>query len=259
MRLHLVIAALLLSGCGQLEVRLPGALRGPALEAVGSHGDEPLILAFDRLGHLTLNGGALELPQARERIHFGLGVVDAGALPPPWRPAHARDGGLLVASLEKASPLAVAGLRLFDRIDAVDGEPAGAPGELARRLATADPETPLTLDVVRPGGEPARVSARAAERVGDDQRISLPLLFELRSSTTGQAVGTGPLDLLFRVRSRLEHRYVVDPAQGLSVYEERFGWDFLGGLLGWESLTDPATGEGRSRLRLLWIPIGDDL
>lgn len=258
-RAHLVLAALVLSGCGQLEVRLPGAVRGPALDAVGSHGDEPLVLAFDRLGHLTLNGQALELPQARERVRFGIGVVDAGALPPPWRPAHARDGGLLVASLEKASPLAVAGLRPFDRIAELDDEPVGTPAELARRLGDTEPGAEVRLGVVRASGEPAALVAAATERVGDDQRIWVPLLFELRSSATGKAFGAGPFDLLFRSRSRLEHRYVLEGDRGHSLYEERFGWDVLGGLLGWESLTDPVTGEGRSALRLFWIPLGDDL
>ena len=97
------------AGCGALDVTLEGTVRTALVEPVASRDERPIVLAFTRTGGMTVNGQLVELPQAEERRQFGVTLVDAAALPPVWRPGHAPRGGVLIASLHKASPLAIRG------------------------------------------------------------------------------------------------------------------------------------------------------
>ena len=252
-----ILLTLLASGCGALDVTLQGTVRTPLLQPAASSPAAPIALAFDRLGNLTLNGRLLDLPQAREEARYGVTVVDAGALPALWRPAHASDGGLLVAALDKASPLAIRGLRPFDRLLRLDGESVGPAPELIARLAAAEQ---VRLEGIRPDGTRFAIEAAPERRVGDHYAIRVPFLFERRDAAAGAALGLGPMDLLGWYRRRVRHLYVEDPALGHTVYRERFEWGALGNLLLYERERDPLSGEERSRLRLLWLfSFGDDL
>jgi len=250
--------ALSASGCGSLGVALHGTVRSDLVDAQGSSAERPLVLAFDRLGNLTINGQALDLPGAREQVRFGVGLVEADALPPVWRPAHAGEGGVLVASVVKASPLAVAGLRPFDRIDAVDGEPVHGAEDAAARLDVA-PGEEVRLAVTRPDGARAEVAAAPAERVLDNQRIRVPFLFERHAAETGHSFGFGPLDGLFYYRARTDHGYVAEDARARSAFFGRFEWGTFFNLVYYERARDVTTGAEESRLRLFWLlSFGDD-
>lgn len=252
-------ALLLTSGCGSLDVAFTGELplEAGVLEAAGSSPEEPLVLAFTRRGQLTVNGELLELPSAREQTFTGVTLVDTTALPPPWRPPHAPAGGLVVSGLAKGSPLAIAGLRLFDRIDAIDGEPLARLADLPERLGDRERHR---LQVTKPSGEAVSFEVQAEDAVGDSTVNHVPFLFERRSAPTGHALGVGPLDGLFYYRARKTLRYVHDPTMAHAAYRDRFEWGALLNLLRYASETDPRTGETLWQVRLLWfIPIGDDL
>lgn len=121
--------------------------------------------------------------------------------------------GAVVQDVVPGSPAARAGLRPYDVLLDVDGEPAGSNDALVTSLALRHPGTPVTLHLVR-DGRPVVVSTRLAEH---------PVL---RSSETGQPTAgarldvRGPalglfvreLDREFRMRYR-----VPDDAQGVVV------------------------------------------
>lgn len=272
---RLVCLSLLLpwlaAGCGSLEVGLPGRLGTPAIVRESGPGG-PLVWACDQLGNLTLNGRPLHLPTRSEGKRFGITVVDAGALPPAWRPDHAQDGGLLVTGLDKGSPFAIVGLRPLDRIVAVDGKPVATPDELVGALSV-EPDAPVNLSAVDPDGDPVWperrrphgaqgepvLEARAADGPRDSQVFRAPLLFERRLSSAGGSFGFGPLDSLFYWRAASMHGYDADPDTGHSTYTRRFEWGALLNLVLWERAVLP-NGEERSRLRLFWfLGFGDDV
>ena len=76
-RLWLLLCAFALAGCGSLDVTVEGTLTSPLVAAPISTETQPVLLACDRLGNLTINGRPLELPAAREDTRLGLRVVDA--------------------------------------------------------------------------------------------------------------------------------------------------------------------------------------
>jgi len=250
------LAALLVAGCGNLEVRFdPQPLAGGLLPAAASTAEAPLLLGLTPAGQLTINGELLELPAAREPAYAGVTVFDAGELPPPWRPPHALAGGVLVGRLAKASAYAIAGLRPFDRIDRVDGEAVASPAQVADGLGDGAGHT---LAITRPTGEQLEVSATPTGRVEDATVNHVPFLFERRAAPTGSALGVGPLDGLFYYRSRATLRFVDDPGRRYAQYAERFEWGLLFDLFHYVSETDLGTGETHRGFRLLWfIPFGD--
>jgi len=255
----LLLALPPLAGCGSLGVSLHGDLQTPLLEPVCSTEAAPVVLAFDPRGNLTVNGQVLELPRRRERRRLGVGVVDVGPLPAIWRPAHAADGGILVASLQKASPLAIAGLRPFDRVRSVNGEQVSDVKSFVARI-DVDEGTTLRLEVVKPDGREETLEAEAGDLVGDSSQVHVPFLFERRSSPTGHALGFAPFDALFYYRTLTEHTYVEEAEVGHTQYNDRFEWGVLGNLLLYESVLDSRSGEQRSRFRLFWLfSFGDDL
>lgn len=254
--LSLSLLLLPLSACGSLDVSLPGRLGTPLL--VRERPDGPLVWACDRLGNLTLNGRVLHLPTRAELARFGVTVVDTRPLPPAWRPDHVPAGGLLVTGLDTGSPLALAGLRPLDRIDAVDGQPVAHPEELVAALSVP-PGQAVQLALAHPDGALATLTAEAVDGPRDAQTIRVPLLFERRHGSAGGAFGFGPLDALFYWRAAATHTWDADPDCGHSRYGERFEWGALANLILWERATLP-DGQTRSRLRLLWLlSFGDDV
>lgn len=255
---HLGAALLVvtLAGCGNLEVRFdPAPLNAGLLPAAASTQEAPLLLGLTPTGQLTLNGELLELPTAHEPAFAGLTALDAGELPPPWRPPHALGGGVVVARLAKASAYAIAGLRPFDRVDAIDGAAVTTPAEVSEKLSDGAPHT---LSVTRPTGEQLEVAASPAGRVEDATANYVPFLFERRAAPTGSALGVGPLDGLFYYRSRATLRFVEDPGRRYAEYAERFEVGFLFDLFHYVSETDLGTGVTHRGFRLLWfIPFGD--
>lgn len=261
-----IALATLLQGCGSLDVGLPGNLPGPVISPAALGGDGAL--AVDRLGNLTLNGRVLDLPRGAERVRWGLSAVDAGALPPVWRPPHAEDGGVLIAGLAAASPLAMAGLRPLDRVLTLDDAAPEGPRELCARLAAAER---VRLEVRSPDGARRRVEAEAAEDgVEDNERFYVPYLFERQASAAGESFGFGPLDLVLWFRALVERRVEAAPdfdgwgrqvqrlaARDPSRYVDRLDWGVLGNLVRWTRVTDGD--EERWQLTLLWfIDLGDD-
>lgn len=254
----LSVCLLLATGCGSLDVTQEGTIRTGIVEPACSTKKHPVVLAFNRLGHLTINGKVLDLPSGHENRYFGLGVVDVSGLPPVWRPRHATQGGVLVASLLKASPLAFAGLRPFDRIHTLNKAPVTGVRDLVARLELPH-AGPHVLGVVKPGGVEAEIRARANRRVKDSNKNHVPLLFEHHLSNSGYSFGFGPLDLLFYFRVHKQHRYVESRIVGHSEYRDRFEWGVFGNLIQYKRERDPVTGKERSMLRLFGIPLGDDL
>jgi len=255
----LLLALAPLTGCGTLGVTLQGNLQTPLIEPACSTQELPVVLAFDPRGNLTVNGQVLELPKRREQRRVGIGVVDIGPMPAVWRPQHAIEGGILVSSLMKASPLAIAGLRPFDRIRSLNGDPVADVRTFAEKIAV-DEGTALRLEIVKPNGKEDTIEAEAGELVNDSHKVHVPLLFERRSSPTGHAFGFAPFDTLFYYRTTTQHEYVLDAELAHSTYQDHFEWGVLGNLLFYESVVDAHTGETKSRFRLFWfLSFGDDL
>ena len=73
--------------------------------------------------------------------------------------------GALVQDVTENSPGERAGLRPYDLITAVDGEPVTSNDELIRRIAATEPGTAVTIDLVR-DARPMRLVVKLAERPG---------------------------------------------------------------------------------------------
>jgi membrane-associated protease RseP (regulator of RpoE activity) len=271
-RLALCLVALL-TGCGNLQV-IEGGPIDPGVQPLPAG----LFMSFDRLGDATIALRPVDLPKGRELERFGLTVVDVAPLH-RLVPAHVAPHRIVVSSLERPSPLAAAGLRPFDVVVAVDGQPVTTIEDVIPRLAAKEPGEPVTLTVIRPDGARGDVTAEAAEQVLTSSSFKLPLLVERQSSGSGHSLGLGPIDMLFYYRAVTEHR-ALPPQQRVQPTEEnpfppaaavqampsrsrfarRFEWGTLLNLLLWESVTDLQSGAERSRLRVLWVlSFGDDL
>lgn len=274
--LPLALALLALSGCGNLQTQQNGAV-DPGRQALPGG----LPMTFDRLGDARVAERRVELPRGRELVRFGLTVVDVGPLH-RLVPAHVGDHRVVVSSLERASPLAAAGLRPFDVITAVDGQPVATIDDVLSRLSAKAEGDEVRLAVIRPGGEAAEIEAAAAERVLQSGGFWIPLLAERQKSGSGQALGLGPIDSLFYYRSAVEH-WAVPPAEpaeareaderspfppveaelnqaSRSRFSRRFEWGTLLNMFVYESEVDLQTGEERSRFRLFWVlSFGDEL
>lgn len=281
------VAALLalpwLVGCHGTDVYLEGTLEVLAPEET---------LRFDPDGHPNIGGRPLRLPRADEAVRWGVVVVDASPLPPGWRPEHAPDGGLLVAAVDRASPLAAAGLLPYDRVLAVDGAAPGGVDEFLERLRDRDR---VELQVTRAGGATLRIRAEASPvPVASLRRFSLPYLFQRMSSAAGSYTSLGPglfhlrtlryparktsLDEAYELLAGLQRDPALAEAGGPGDedarstlrarlreetrphYVRRFEWGGLLDLVRWQSEVDLETGEERWRLTLLWfLSLGDDL
>lgn len=177
------LAALLLtSGC-VLQPRLRGVIAGPPQG----------LLQLNGLGEAQVGDQRLYLPRAAELERYGVVIVDVSAVPAEWRPEHLSDGGLAVAALYKASPLAIAGLRKLDRVLTINERPARI-GGLSQILERYDH---LRLEVKRPSGEVAQVEARAGGSIHNEDERYIAGLFQYRSTTAESELTVAPLGGLF--------------------------------------------------------------
>lgn len=258
--LSLIFAA---GGCGSLDHGLAGRLPAPELAATCA-----ATFTFDELGNATLNGQPLRLPTARENERYGVTVVDLSALPPAWRPDDAPEGGFMVAALEKASPLAAAGLQPTDLVYAVDGARPASVQDLIRALREAPLDRPVKLAIGRKGD--VAIEVEAAGGVRDSTHVYVPFLAEGRGAANGSSLGLGPWDGLFWYQSTLaDHRTTDEGTVGysrgvLGLHEtsstegglcEHFEWGMLFNLVTYEADT-PAprrAGTRKARLRIFWL------
>ena len=88
--------------------------------------------------------------------------------------------GALVGHVEDDSPAAAAGLEVGDVITAIDGRKVADVSDVRFRVAQAGPDTPVTLTVIRDGGE-------------RDLPVTLGELVDLQAGTAGD-VGSGALE-----------------------------------------------------------------
>ncbi len=113
------------------------------------------------------------LPQLRETGRVSRGYI--GVLPRDIDPDLQRGLGLassvgaVVQDVTPGSPGARAGLRLYDLIVAVDGKPIAGNDELIQLIASREPGTMATLQVVR-DGRSMNVPVKLAERPQRDRR-----------------------------------------------------------------------------------------
>ena len=209
---------------------------------------KPEALTFTSHGRPQIFGRPVGLPLAQEDLRYGVVVVDLTPLAAAWRPASAREGGLVVSALDRGSPLALAGLRCGDRILRVNGQEVATPRAVARALAEAEAVRLEVRSVAT--GQDRTLSAEASAGIRDLSHWSAPGLVTWISSPTGAGFKLGPLGFVFNLRSA----WVTDDRR----YLLRNEWGCLFDLIAWESETDPQTGESRARLRLFWfLPLGD--
>jgi len=262
--LALSIFSSLLCGCGSLELGLSGHLPGSRVElAKGRH------LEFSKLGTQKLNGRRLRLPQADESTRFGVSFVDAGSLPASWRPKHATEGGILVAAIYRASPLAVAGMRPFDRVISIDGQAITDVQAAVDALSAIPLDLPVTLELIGLDGQEKQVVATAYTELNETTETELPLL-SYEANQHESALSLGPYSGLFWYSSTLqtkESALKLGPFSGLALssrtlqtktwtYHERFRWGTLFNLIRWSSVRVKGSDQTKRQLRLLWfIPI----
>lgn len=242
------------AGCSVLDIAPEGSFEGAPVE-VRKGGPHVLI---DGSGAVLMGESEkkdemvpLRLPTAAEHERFGVTVVDASAIPPLWRRPHQAEGGVMVTALRKASPLAVAGLRLADVVRSVNGKPVADPPALLRELRAAPEGKPLRLEVTRASGD-LEVAARARGRLDDETNVYVPLLFQRKSGPLGHTLGLGPLDAVFSHWSA-----VREPDWRKFHYRRDTLWWAFAGLVIYSRETNLDTHESEGRLRLLWglIPI----
>jgi serine protease Do len=103
--------------------------------------------------------------------------------------------GALVQDVTEKSPGERAGLRPYDLITAVDGQPVASNDELIRRIAATPPGTTVTVDLVR-DTRPMTVVVKLSERPGKPADSTEPGR-EARPSVRPTS-GTSPLGLAVR-------------------------------------------------------------
>jgi hypothetical protein len=185
---------LALAGCGSTDVSLAGSV--PADYRI-----EPL--SFDARGRTWVGGQEVFLDTVWEDEHYGVAVASLDGLPPEWRPSYAREGGLLVTAVANASPLAIAGLRPYDVVRAVDGKRPTSPDAFVRELAERER---VSVQIVRSAGTRAGLTltleAQATAALYTTRDFALPLFFRHHASTTGSAWALGG-GLLLHARNAL--------------------------------------------------------
>ena len=109
------------------------------------------------------------LPQlkARGRVARGYLGVAPRDLDPDLRRSLNLEGarGALVQDVTEGSPGARAGLKPYDLITAIDGQPVGSNDDLIRRIASTAPGTAVTVDFLR-DARPQTLVVKLAERPG---------------------------------------------------------------------------------------------
>ncbi len=236
----LVFCTLALTGCGSLGVGLGGYLPGARIKLAPGRSIE-----VSSLGTPKLNGKRLRLPEASEVDRFGVSFIDLGQLPAAWRPKHAEQGGTVVASIYRASPLAVAGLRPFDLIVSIDGAKVHSPQAAADALRKVPLGQVTELTVVHRDGQRKELSATARTELNEGAEWHLPFSYTSASNQHETALSIGPLDGLFWYADTLQTQTWT--------YYRRVRWGTLLNLIHWQSVTNQSTGDVERTLRLLWI------
>lgn len=231
--LALAIAAVL-CGCGDLQVKLSGSVEPhrnvPPEARDRSDLDRTPLFVLEVLGDPVLHAGEVRVPlrvaSARETERFGLKAIDTGDLPRVWRPGRTERGAVVVADLKSASPLAVAGLRPYDEVRAVNGARVADPAALVRELRAAAEGKTVRLSIHRQGDTPGlhEIVARPEGRVADASEVYVPFVVERRSSRTGRALAVGPLDSLFWYRAAIRDEADTKLSPDHSAAKELFGW-----------------------------------
>ena len=117
-----------------------------------------------------------------------------------------RGDGALVQDVTAGSPGARAGLRPYDVITSVDGDPVKTHDSLIREIASRQPGTSARLEFVR-DGRAREVTLKLAER---PQRTETPPVSPVERST--QRTGPGELGLsLVAIDDRNAHRFDIPP------------------------------------------------
>ena len=122
---------------------------------------------------VPINQASAILPQLRETGRVSRGYI--GVAPRDIDPDLQRSLGLsssigaLVQDVTPGSPGARAGLRIYDTIVAVDGKPIAGNDELIQLIASREPGTMATLQVVR-DGRSMNVPVKLAERPQRERR-----------------------------------------------------------------------------------------
>lgn len=180
----LILGALLLSGCGFRNVYIDGHIKRQV---------SPWHLNFDDNGHAFVGRERLFLNEVREYRYFGVTILDLRELPKDWLGGHS-NARFVVSHLEKASPLAVAGLRPYDRILKINGKKA-----LLSRLKKAfkDPQR-IELEAQRPSGRVISVIT-ARSNLGNEGRVQV-FDFDIRHGNAGTQHSFGPFSILWHWR-----------------------------------------------------------
>jgi serine protease Do len=118
---------------------------------------------------VPVNQARAVLPQLKERGRVARGFIGVALKdvdPDLQRSLGLGDTrGALVQDVTENSPGQRAGLRPYDLITAVDGQPVTSNDELVRRIAATEPGTGVNVDLLR-DARPMRVLVKLAERPG---------------------------------------------------------------------------------------------
>jgi serine protease Do len=132
------------------------------------------------------------LPQLREhgRVARGfIGVVLRDVDPDLQRSLGlSTASGALVQDVTSGSPGARAGIRTYDLVTAVDGQPIAGNDELIKLIAARQPGTAASLRVLR-DGRALDILVKLAERPLRDRREPAPARIEGRAPADGPALG----------------------------------------------------------------------
>jgi hypothetical protein len=171
-------------------------------------------LSVDGEGNLIFHDHELDLPQGREDRRFGATFVDVTPLPRSWRPVTAPDGGVVVAAIRSDSPLALVGIRPFERVISVDGVAVASVGSLVHMLESAKDDAKLRVTCWShvKGDVAATYLVPVGEGLDAGHQVWLPFVFESYSRGGHSELTVGPADVLFYTfekRSLHKHETVI--------------------------------------------------
>ncbi|MCA8921003.1 MAG: hypothetical protein KDD82_04295 [Planctomycetes bacterium] len=214
--------------------------------------EDPEGLGFMADGTPLIYGQPVALPRVSEQTRYGVSFVDTTPLPVAWRLRAAPEGGVVVASVQRGSALARAGVRPLDRVERVGREvPEGKWATNTIRQAL-EGGNDLELTLRRPNGELRQVSvAPNHEGIQTSSKVRLLSLVGWASGNAGSGYRVGPGGILWNSRD------VTFTSPKHTVVRSEFGCLF--DLFATRSEVDLETGEERSCVRLLWLfEFGDD-
>jgi membrane-associated protease RseP (regulator of RpoE activity) len=131
-------------------------------------------------------------------------------------------GGVVLVSAPKDSPVFEAGLELGDVVTAIDGRSVVSDRELIRLLQTHDPGAEVELTVAGPrGGDSRTVELELQEQPTKITGFGLPFLLEYEADVDGHKSRVGVLDLY--LIQLFEYRR--EEGERTWVLLELFGWE----------------------------------